>query len=80
LVYILGKYVTVSTKIPEELKRRMIKLGIKPSSFLRKAIEEEVKKREIRRVEEQIRRLRHVLEKISVEDVVRSVREDRDVR
>ena len=52
-MYILGKYVTVSTKIPEELKRRMIKLGIKPSSFLRKAIEEEIKKREIRRIEEQ---------------------------
>ena len=76
----MGKYVTVSTKIPEELKRRMIKLGIKPSSFLRKAIEEEVKKREIKRIEEQIRKLRRVLEKISVEDVVRSVREDRDVR
>ena len=74
------KCVTVSTKIPKPLKEKMVKLKIKPSKLLRKAIEDEVKRKEMEELEEEITILKPVLDKISVEHIVRSIREDRDNR
>jgi polyhydroxyalkanoate synthesis regulator phasin len=70
----------VSTKIPKQLKEKMQRFKIKPSGILRKALEDEVRKREIEELKEEIDRLRPTLEKVSVEDVVKSIREDRDSR
>jgi hypothetical protein len=67
----------VSTKIPAELKAKMEKLKIKPSRVLRKAIEDEVKKREAQKLKEEVDRLKPILSKMSMEEVVKSVREDR---
>lgn len=72
--------VTVSTKIPKPLKEKMLKLKIKPSKLLRKAIEEEVKRKEIEELKDQITKLKPILDKISIEDVVKGIREDRDSR
>jgi len=70
----LGKYVTISVKVPIELKK-IKKLGIKPSNLLRKAIEEEVRSREVERIKREIEELK--LSKISIEDVTKSIREQR---
>ena len=72
--------VTVSTKIPKQLKERMQKLKIKPSKILRRALEDEVKKREIEELKTEIDKLKPILDKVSVEDIVKSIREDRDSR
>jgi antitoxin CcdA len=72
--------VTVSTKIPKQLKEKIQKFKIKPSKILRKALEDEVKKREMEELKAEIDRLKPILEKISVGDVVKSIREDRDSR
>ena len=72
--------VTVSTKIPKQLKEKIQKFKIKPSKILRKALEDEVKKREVAELKEEIARLKPVLEKVSMEDIVKSIREDRDSR
>jgi antitoxin CcdA len=72
--------VTVSTKIPKQLKEKMQSLKIKPSKILRKALEEEVKKREIEEIKEEINKLKPTLDKINMEDIVKSIREDRDNR
>ena len=72
--------VTVSTKIPKPLKEKMIKLKIKPSKLLRKAIEDEVKRREMEELKGQIAKLKPILDKVSIEDIVKSIREDRDSR
>jgi antitoxin CcdA len=72
--------VTVSTKIPRQLKEKIQKFKIKPSKILRKALEDEVKKREVAELKEEIDRLKPVLEKVSIEDVVKSIREDRENR
>ncbi|MEM0001018.1 MAG: hypothetical protein QXY82_06840 [Desulfurococcaceae archaeon] len=40
-------YVTVSAKIPRRLKELLIKYGIKPGPIIRRALEEEVKKRRL---------------------------------
>ena len=72
--------VTVSTKISKQLKEKIQKFKIKPSKILRKALEDEVKKREVAELKEEIDRLKPVLEKVSMEDVVKSIREDRENR
>ncbi len=72
--------VTVSTKIPNQLKERMQRLKIKPSKILKKALEDEVKKRELEELKEEINRLKPILNKINTEDTVKSIREDRDSR
>ena len=72
--------VTVSTKIPKQLKEKIQKYKIKPSKILRKALEDEVKKREVEELKAEIENLKPILDKISVEDIVKSIREDRDSR
>ncbi|MEM1658091.1 MAG: hypothetical protein QXX87_01715 [Candidatus Jordarchaeales archaeon] len=76
----MGKYVTVSVKVPLEVKRRLEELGIKPSDLLRKAIEEELRRRELEEIESELDELGTVLEKFSDDFVVKSVREDRGFR
>jgi antitoxin CcdA len=72
--------VTVSTKIPKQLKEKIQKFKIKPSKILRKALEDEVKRREVEELKEEIDRLKPILEKVSIEDIVKGIREDRDSR
>ena len=76
----LTQCVTVSTKIPKQLKEKMQRFKIKPSKILRKALEDEVKKREVEELKEEINKLKPVLEKVSMDDIVKSIREDRDSR
>ena len=70
----------MSVKIPEDLKERMKRLGIRPSRVLRKAIEDNVRREEAKLLDRKLERLRPVLEKVSSEEVVRSIRKDRDQR
>ena len=72
--------VTVSTKIPKHLKEKIRRLKIKPSKILRKALEEEVKKREVEELKEELKKLKPTLEKVTMDNIVKSVREDRDNR
>jgi antitoxin CcdA len=76
----LTQCVTVSTKIPKQLKEKIVRLKIKPSKILRKALEDEVKKREIEDLKEEIKKIQPILDKISTQDAVKSIREDRDGR
>ncbi|MEM3385675.1 MAG: CopG family transcriptional regulator [Nitrososphaeria archaeon] len=76
----MGKYVRVSVKVPVELKEKMEKYGIKPSHVLRKAIEDCIKREEIKRLKEKIEEVKLILEKIPEEDIVKSIREDRNSR
>ncbi|MDI6904710.1 MAG: type II toxin-antitoxin system CcdA family antitoxin [Candidatus Bathyarchaeia archaeon] len=76
----MSKYTTVSTKIPQELKEKMKQLEIKPSKLLRKAIEDEIRRREAKKLKEDIEKLKPVLNKVSVEEIVKSIREDRTQR
>ncbi len=58
----------------------MRELKIKPSKLLRKAIEDEIRRREAEKLKEVIERLKPVLNKVSMEEVVKTVREDRMYR
>jgi len=58
----------------------MSALKIKPSKILRKAIEDEIKRKEAEQLREEIDKLKPILEKVSIEDIVKSIREDRESR
>jgi len=79
-VAILSKYVTVSVKIPRKLKEKLERYGIKPSKLLKKAIMEELKRREIQDLEKMRAELNDIIAKFSKEFIVRSIREDREKR
>jgi post-segregation antitoxin (ccd killing protein) len=76
----LSKAVTVSTKIPTELKEKLKQLKIKPSKLLRKAIEDEVRRREAKKLKDDIEKLKPTLDRVSMDDIVKSIREDRTRR
>jgi len=76
----LNEYTTVSVKIPQDLREKIRELGIKPSKILRKAIEDEVKRREAQRLKQDIEKLKPLLNKVSMEEIVKSIREDRENR
>jgi len=72
--------VTVSTKIPKQLKEKIQRFKIKPSKILRKALEDEVARREVEELKEEIKKLKPILEKVNMDDIVKSIREDRENR
>jgi len=76
----MSKYITVSVKIPIEVKKKLDEYGIKPSKLLKEAIEREILKREAERISNEITKISSVLKKFSIDEVVESIREDRDKR
>jgi len=73
-------YVTVSAKIPKKLKELLSRYGIKPGPVIRRALEEEVKKRMLEELEGVSRELSKELSHVSDEEVVKLIREDREDR
>jgi len=80
LVGIMGKYVTVSTKVKKELKEEAERLGINISAVLREALEREVKKKRIEEIKKKLDELSDVLELIDIDRIVSHIREDREKR
>jgi len=76
----LTEYVTVSAKIPKELRRKLAELGIKPSEVIRRALEAEVEKRTMTLLREKVEKAAGIISRIGVENWVRAVRESRDER
>jgi len=76
----LSRYVTVSAKVPRELREEAERLGIRISEFLRKALEEEVKKKKIEVLKEELNTISAILNKIDVNRIVKHIREDREAR
>lgn len=71
------KYVTVSAKIPSSLRQRMKRLGISPSRAFKIGLEEELKKEQVAELVKKAQKLKKVLDRIPIEEVVESIREDR---
>ncbi len=76
----MGKYVTVSAKIPEDLRRRARELNINISRLIRVAIEREVKLREEELLRKMAKEASQVLRKIPQAEIVKAIRETREQR
>ena len=76
----MGRYVTVSAKVRRELLEEARRLNINVSELIRRTLEEEVRRRKLMELEKKLKRKRHVLDKLDVEEVVELIREDREKR
>ncbi len=76
----MGRYITVSAKVRRELLEEARKLNINISEVIRRALEEEVRRRRLAMLEERLRRKSDILSKIDIDEVVRLIREDREVK
>ena len=76
----MGRYVTVSAKVRRELLEEAKRLNVNVSELIRRALEDEVRRRRLMLLEERLKRKRRVLAKIDVDEVVRLIRGDREER
>ena len=76
----MGRYVTVSTKVRKELKEEAEKLGINISAVLREALENEVRRLKLLKLKSKLEEISEILDKIDVDRIVKSIREDRESR
>ena len=67
----------ISVRIPTELKEDLKRYGIEVSEVTRKALEEEVRRREREELQGMAEELGEFLEKIPRERIVEGIREDR---
>ena len=76
----MSKYITVSAKVPKELKEKMREMNINISQLVRRAIEEEVKRREENKLRMLIAEASQSLRKIPPEESTKVIRETREQR
>jgi len=78
----MSKLVTVSAKISEELKRKADDMKINISALVRKALEDEIKRRELQKVletlKEEVKKVPELPEGTIVE-IIRNMREGRTI-
>ncbi len=74
----MGEYVTVSVKVPKEVKERMVKLRVKWGRVLRQAIEQELLNAERARAVDAILELVQKAPKAEQGTAVKLVREIRE--
>ncbi|MEM3551189.1 MAG: hypothetical protein QXV01_08900, partial [Candidatus Bathyarchaeia archaeon] len=58
------RYVTVSAKIDEELRKKLAELGIKPSEVIRKSLKKEVEERMKQQLYKKIEEASKIIKKI----------------
>ncbi|PUA31101.1 MAG: hypothetical protein B9J98_07635 [Candidatus Terraquivivens tikiterensis] len=76
----LNDCITVSTKVRKELRKEAERLGVKVSEVLRRALEDEVKRRKLEELEKKLDEVSEALDRIDIERVVKNIREDREGR
>ncbi len=68
---------TITVRVPRELKEAVRRYRIRVGDVVRRALEEEVRRRREQEVEEALDKLGEALSKVPHTEMVRTVREDR---
>ena len=76
----MGSYITVSVKVRRDLAERARALGVNVAEVVRKAIEEEVKRRELELIRKRLESVKDFLNRVDIDRVVKSIREGRESR
>lgn len=76
----MGRLVTVTAKIPAELKERLKRLGVNVSELIRKTLELEAERLERERLRKMAEEAGEILQKIPAEELVEAVRMGRETR
>ncbi|MDK2464906.1 MAG: hypothetical protein QI223_09080 [Candidatus Korarchaeota archaeon] len=72
------KYVTISVKVPREVKEELERAGVRPGRVAKEAIMRKLAEIRLEMLERRAEELRDVLEKLDVQRVVTHIREDRE--
>jgi len=72
--------VTISARIPRELKEKLDRYGIKISDVIRRALEEEVRRWELEEARKASRELGGLFSKIPEGEIIKMIREGRRER
>jgi antitoxin CcdA len=73
-------YVTVSARIRRELYEKLKRYGVNVSYVIRRALEEEVRRREEEEVARMLDKVQEILARIPSEELVKAIRSDREER
>ena len=68
----------VSAKIPKEFKKKIKEYNIRVSDVIRKAIEEEIRRIETKKLKERIEKNEKIIKKLKMKDIIAIIREDRE--
>jgi hypothetical protein len=71
-------YTTVSAKISEEEREELKKLGLNPTVIIRKAVQDEIRKARNKILIEKMKRVKPIISKLKLEEIVSDIREDRE--
>jgi len=74
------KNATITVRIPKELKEKLSKYNVEISRIVRKALEEEVRKRKIIELRMAAKELGEFFAKIPDEEIIRGIKEMRKSR
>lgn len=72
------KHVTVSVKIPVDVKEKLEKKGKRPGKIAKEAIMKAVEEIELEEIEKTIEDVKSSLEKLDVERITKELRKDRE--
>jgi predicted DNA-binding protein len=70
----------ITVKVPKEMKERMDKLEVNWSEYIRKSIEEKIRQDEVNKASRKLDEIRSKTKKVSTEELVSWIREDRERR
>ncbi|MGC9152709.1 MAG: DUF4145 domain-containing protein [Vulcanisaeta sp.] len=76
----MGSTVVLTVRVRRELKERAEQLGINIREVVERALEEAIEEKEVEMLKKMAGELKELLSGVSVEEVVRLIREDRDAR
>jgi len=74
----LGKLVNISVKVPEEIRKLMKEVDVNWSEYLRGVIEAKVRIEVAKEAARKLDKIRERSGKVSTEEIVRWIREDRE--
>ncbi len=76
----MGEFVVVTGKVSRELKEKAKRLGININRVIREALKEAVRRREEELFRKSLERCANILDKVDLDRIARSIREDREMR
>ena len=76
----MGNQVTISAKIPAELKKKLTKLEVNVSGLVREALQCEVERIEREKLRKLAAEAGKILQKIPAEEIVDAIRAGRETR
>jgi antitoxin CcdA len=76
----LGKQVTITAKIPADLKKKLVKSGANVSAIVREALTLEAERLEREKLRKLVEEAGEILQKIPTDEFVEAVRAGREAR